>query len=102
MGTIDLVVKAETAKWHDDSIDLLHIDGLHTYEAVKRDYEQWYPKVKPGGIILFHDVVCRQKGFGVWKFWDGIKDKYETFQFNHGYGLSFFLWKKHFKKVYQS
>lgn len=36
-------------------IDLIFIDGDHTYEAVKQDFEEWYPHVKAGGVILFHD-----------------------------------------------
>ncbi len=71
----------------DDSVDLLHIDGLHTYEAVSHDFEVWFPKVRPGGIILFHDVEARMEGFGVWKFWQEICDKYETFKFPFGFGL---------------
>ena len=55
--------------FEDESIDLLHIDGLHTYEAVQEDFTNWYPKVTPGGIILFHDIEARQSDFGVWKFW---------------------------------
>lgn len=74
-------------KFDDDSIDLLHIDGLHTYEAVKEDFETWYPKVKPGGIILFHDVEARIKDFGAWRFWNELAPQYETFKFNHGFGL---------------
>jgi hypothetical protein len=71
----------------DCSIDLLHIDGYHTYEAVKNDFQQWYPKVKEGGIILFHDISAKQADFGVWKFWEEIEQEYQTFQFTHSWGL---------------
>lgn len=73
--------------FNDDSIDLLHIDGFHTYEAVSADFANWHPKVKPGGIILFHDVQARVQDFGAWKFWEDIRDQHETFTFNHGFGL---------------
>lgn len=36
-------------------INLMFIDGDHTYEAVKRDFIDWFPHVKKGGLILFHD-----------------------------------------------
>lgn len=39
----------------DECIDVLFIDGDHCYDAVKKDIELWYPKVKPGGIISGHD-----------------------------------------------
>lgn len=71
----------------EDSIDLLHIDGFHTYEAVSTDFTNWYPKIQPGGIILFHDVQARQQDFGAWKFWDEVRGQHETFTFNHGFGL---------------
>ena len=72
----------------DDSIDLLHIDGLHTYEAVQEDFTNWYPKVKPGGIVLFHDVMARIKDFGAWKYFEELEaSQPETFKFNHGFGL---------------
>lgn len=51
----------------DYSIDLLHIDGLHTYTGVKHDYEVWFPKVRQNGIILLHDISVRKWGFGVYK-----------------------------------
>ncbi len=72
----------------DESIDLLHIDGYHTYEAVSEDFNTWIPKVKPGGMILLHDITARiKKDFGVWKFWREISPQYESFAFNHGFGL---------------
>src|SRR3989339_591792 len=42
------------ADFENESIDMLHIDGLHTYEAVKHDFENWDSKVKDDGGIIFH------------------------------------------------
>lgn len=39
-----------------EGIDLLHIDAIHTYQAVKEDFEAFYPKVCKNGIILLHDT----------------------------------------------
>lgn len=71
----------------DESIDLLHIDGLHTYDAVKEDYETWHSKVRPGGIIIFHDIQARMLDFGAWQFWQEISQQTESFTFNQGFGL---------------
>jgi predicted O-methyltransferase YrrM len=37
------------------SIDFLFIDADHSYEAVKRDWEGWFPKVRKGGYVALHD-----------------------------------------------
>lgn len=47
---------AEAAKIWDKKIDILHIDGFHSYEAVKTDYENWINHCNQNAIILFHDV----------------------------------------------
>lgn len=71
----------------DKSIDLLHIDGLHTYEAVRNDFESWLPKISDRGIILFHDINERRDDFGAWRFWEEARSHYPFFEFMHGHGL---------------
>ena len=41
--------------FRDHYFDFIYIDGDHSYEAVKRDIELYYPKVKIGGVLGGHD-----------------------------------------------
>jgi O-antigen biosynthesis protein len=74
-------------QFEDESIDLLHIDGCHTYEAVKHDFESWLPKVRPGGVVVLHDIAEVQSDFGANRFWAEINPGYSHFEFAHGHGL---------------
>lgn len=93
----DADIKQEVVKaLGNQSIDFLFIDGDHTYEGVKKDFEIYAPLVRPGGIIGFHDVALEGKnadgheweslGLQVKKFWDEIRQNYRHEEFR-GTGL---------------
>ena len=55
---------SKTAKTHfkDKSVDIVYIDGLHTYEGVKEDIKNYLPKIKSGGYIAGHDYCDKFSG----------------------------------------
>lgn len=73
----------KVAETWTQQIDILHIDGLHTYDAVKYDYATWCKFLKDDSVILFHDVESFKDTVG--KFFNEL-DLYKC-QFDHSAGL---------------
>jgi cephalosporin hydroxylase len=68
---------------NNEPIDLLFIDGDHTFAGVTRDFELYRPLVRPGGCVAFHDIVdsklIRAAGHGVYKFWEAVEGQKREF-----------------------
>lgn len=56
--------------------EYIYVDGDHSYEGVKLDYELFWPRLNKNGFMVFHDIVVKEwgrlKGFGVWRFWEEL------------------------------
>ena len=65
--------------FNNEEIDFLFIDGDHTYNGVKKDYEMYGPLVRKGGIIAFHDIGKNEEG-GVNILWNEIKQRYNIYK----------------------
>lgn len=66
-------------------LDFLFIDGDHTYEGVKQDFEMYSGLVREGGLIAFHDINDterhRERNVYVGKFWKELTKKTDEFHF---------------------
>lgn len=78
-GDIDTLKKV--VKFLDgQKVDVLFIDGDHSYNGAKYDFNKYKKLVRPGGIIGLHDIVSskyhRQNDCRVFKLWNNIKKQY--------------------------
>ena len=70
---------AELIKTKHPSIDLAYIDGCHSYDGIKNDFDVIYPLLSESGVIVFHDTLridgCREFMIDLrTKFFDGTYD----------------------------
>ena len=70
---------AELIKTKHPVIDLAFIDGCHSYDGIKNDFDAIYPQLSECGVIVFHDTMsidgCREFMIDLrTKFWDGTFD----------------------------
>lgn len=90
------------------NLDVLYLDGDHSYQGIRADFEMYSPLVRPGGIVVFHDIVPDYKtryGIetssyvgGVPQFWAEIKASYATVDeivedsAQDGFGIGILYW----------
>ena len=93
-NSIDLYVlttKDFAKKYPKKKYDYIHVDGDHSYEGVKLDFDLFWPKLNKGGFMAFHDIASPDKDgnvYGTRDFWAELKKKYKvTFEFNKDPGL---------------
>ena len=75
------------ACFEDGSIDLLHIDDLHTHDAIRVDFETWLPKMSDRGVVLLHNTTAYEADFGVWQLWRELSARHPAANVLHGHGL---------------
>lgn len=75
----------ERVLWELDGelVDFLFIDGDHSYEGVKADFETYSSIVRPDGLIAFHDISHHplEGTVEVERFWGEIKDSFRAWEF---------------------
>ena len=63
-----------------EPLDYLFLDGDHTYEGVRRDFQMYAPLVRAGGMIAFHDIAAHrtEPDCQVDRFWKEIRSEYQN------------------------
>lgn len=75
-NSVDLTALRELV-FDNSSVQVLFIDGNHTYHGCKNDFDKYYPVVKSGGIVAFHDSHSQKMGYGCVQFIDSLRDKFD-------------------------
>ena len=104
-----LAVRAVRAHLARKRLDILFLDGDHSYDGVKADFQLYSPLVRPGGLIIFHDIVPDYKtrygietssdSGGVPRFWEEMKasgaeteEVVEDYE-QDGFGIGILRWR---------
>jgi len=57
-------------------IDLLHIDGAHDYASALKDWQNYGPLVRRGGLAVLHDIGTQTSQMNVKRLWEEIRGEY--------------------------
>lgn len=73
----EMVSEVRNVLGPDQKLDMLFIDGDHSYEGVKKDFESYSKFVRSGGMVFFHDIAEHTiQTCQVNRFWNEIKQQY--------------------------
>lgn len=74
-------------QFSNESVGLLHINAFRAYDDARCGFDNWLPKVRPGGVILLHGISVRSGEHGVWRLWEELARDFPAFAFRGGDGL---------------
>lgn len=89
-STADSTVRGAREALGGEPIDFLFIDGDHSYEGASRDFELYGPMVRPGGLVMFHDIRHAEnpERYGVHQLWNELSQQYSGVEFVGSEGVS--------------
>ena len=62
-----------------EKLDVLHLDGRHTFEGVSQDWDSYRPLVRSGGVVVIHDVAPEDSAnLGAEHFFRGLQRTHDT------------------------
>jgi cephalosporin hydroxylase len=64
-------------------VDMLFIDGFHSYEAILTDFLIYKNFLKPDGYLVFHDYLWPHKDYELKKFIDSLETEYNLHKILH-------------------
>lgn len=76
----------EAAEVFKGPIDILHIDGLHTSHAIKRDLDKWLPKLAADGLVVMHGTQALPNDVG--KRFDKLEGYKTRLEYSTGLGIA--------------
>ena len=83
--------------------DMAFIDGGHDYATIRRDLQLYIPLVRPGGVVVMHDILYMADACQVKLYWEYLKKHHDYVEINCGLGSTgigmIFIGNKYGEKI---
>ncbi len=87
---------------YNDHVDMIFIDGDHSYQQATKDLEAALKHLNKGGIVVMHDTCPRNEEYATEAWCGGVyrvisdlansRRKLNWYTYNHDHGVTF-IWK---------